>query len=730
MKKSKKGSILLSVFITIWICIVAVLSINAAESAEVASGTCGAEGDNLTWTFDSSTGKLTISGTGDMADYDIYLEPWSFYRRSIKEVEIGNGVTSIGYCAFDDYSSLESVTFGENSELTSIGSWAFDGCDSLTSIEIPSSVTSIGEWAFSDCSSLESVAFGENSELTSIGRDAFSSCSNLTSIEIPSSVTSIGVQAFMNCSSLESVAFGENSELTSIGSSAFLGCDSLTSIEIPSSVTSIGEGAFSGCIGLREFIVDDANEFYQSIDGILFSEDGATLICYPTGKTDDRYVIPSSVTSIGAQAFFQCSSLTSIEIPSSVMSIGERAFWGCGGLREFIVDDANEFYQSIDGILFSEDGATLICYPEGKTDDRYVIPSSVTSIGDSAFSYCGNLTSIEIPSSVTSIGDNAFNGCSGLTSIEIPSSVTSIGGNAFMNCSSLTSIEIPSSVTSIGGNAFMNCSSLTSIVIPESVTSIGSGAFYGCRSLYVIYNNSDLTLTIGSTEHGYLAENAILMIDKNGDKVYKEDGTEYIDTEDKFLFTKQGNTYRLIAYFGGEETITLPVNIDGNSYEIYQMRGVRNVIVPSGVTSIGDQSFYQCSSLTSIVIPSSVTSIGAVFYSCSSLERITILSRDVEIYGGSSNIPSTATIYGYAGSTAQAYAEKYDRKFIPLVVGDLNGDNILDSDDAVYLLWHTFMPDDYPIYSDCDFNQDDVVDSNDAIYLLWHTFMPDVYPIK
>ena len=263
------------------------------------SGTCGAEGDNLTWTFDSSTGTLTISGTGDMADYSSDVSvPWNSYRSSIQAVEIAEGVTSIG-------------------------NYAFYQCSSLTSIEIPSSVMSIGNYAFYWCSSLTSIEISSN--VTSIGNYAFYQCSNLTSIKIPSSVMSIGNRAFSYCSSL-------------------------TSIEIPSSVMSIGDSAFNGCSELREFIVDEANEFYQSIDGILFSEGGATLICYPIGKTDDRYVIPSSVTSIGYNAFSNCDSLTSIEIPSSV-----------------------------------------------------------TSIGDSAFSYCGNLTSIEIPSSVTSIGDNAFN---------------------------------------------------------------------------------------------------------------------------------------------------------------------------------------------------------------------------------------------------------------------------------------------------------------------------------
>jgi len=195
---------------------------------------------------------------------------------------------------------------------------------------------------------------------------------------------------------------------------------------------------------------------------------------------------------------------TSITIPSSVRSIGRDAFGGCRGLTTITVDNRNPAYASLDGALFDKNIRTLIRYPIGRNQRTYVIPSSVTSIGDYAF-ISSSLTSVTIPSSVTSIGDRVFSNCSSLTSVTIPSSVTSIGEGAFSNCYSLTSVTIPSSITSIGNWAFVSsgltsltisssvrsigqeafayCSSLTNVIIPSSVTSIGNWAFRGCNSL-------------------------------------------------------------------------------------------------------------------------------------------------------------------------------------------------------------------------------------------------------
>ena len=158
--------------------------------------------------------------------------------------------------------------------------------------------------------------------VTAIGNYAFHGCTGLTSVTIPSSVTRIGDHAFRGCTGLTSIAIPDS--VTSIGKSAFYGCTGLTSVTIPNSVTSIGASPFSDCTGLASIIVDSANPDYQSIDGVLYSKDGKTLVAYPAAKSGSSYAIPSSVTSIGVYAFFGCTGLTSVTIPNSVMELQTR----------------------------------------------------------------------------------------------------------------------------------------------------------------------------------------------------------------------------------------------------------------------------------------------------------------------------------------------------------------------------------------------------------------------
>ena len=408
--------------------------------------------------------------------------------------------------------------------LTSISESAFYGCSGLTSITFPNNVTSIGNWAFRDCSSLTSVTIP--SSVTFIGAVAFGQCRGLTSVTIPSSVTFIGASAFSGCSGLTSVTIPGS--VTYIGSNAFFGCSGLTSVTIPSSVTSISDNTFENCSALTSVIISGS---------ITSIGSGAFLRCSDLTSV----TIPASVTSIGSNAFYGCSGLTSVTIPSSVTSIGSGAFYGCSGLTSIKVESDNTVYDSRDNCnaiietvtnrlmagckntiiptsvtsigssAFSGcSGPTSVTIPNSVTSigdmaffscsalTSVTIPSSVTSIGYGAFSGCSGLTSVTIPSSVTSISEETFGNCTGLISVTIPSSVTTIGRSAFWRCSGLTSVTIPCSVTSIGNYAFRYCSGLTSVTIPASVTSIGNNAFYGCSDLSSVTVDIESPLTIAS----------------------------------------------------------------------------------------------------------------------------------------------------------------------------------------------------------------------------------------
>ena len=443
----------------------------------VASGECGVNGSNVTWTLDSN-GLLNISGSGKMKNYGSYdsqYSPWHNNRLQIQSAYIQDGVTSIGDYAFYRCSGLTGVTIPNS--VTSIGSWAFSGCSGLTGVTIPNSVTSIAEFAFNGCSGLASVTIPDS--VTSIGRDAFYGCSGLTSVMISNSITSIELNTFYGCSGLTSVMIPNG--VTSIGGNAFKGCSRLTNVAIPSSVTSIGYRVFEYCNNLTNIAVDDGNPSYISSNGILFSKNQKTLVIFPGGKIGE-YNIPDDVTSIRSDAFSSCIGLTSVIIPASVTSIGSGVFADCTGLTSIVVDDGNPSYISLNGILFSKDRKTIITFPAGKTGE-YSIPASVISIQGNAFEGCSGLTSVTIPNSVTSIGSDAFDGCSGLTSVTIPNSVTSIGNDAFYGCSRLTSVTISNGVTSIARFAFYGCSGLTSVTIPNSVTSIETEAFGACSGL-------------------------------------------------------------------------------------------------------------------------------------------------------------------------------------------------------------------------------------------------------
>ncbi|MBQ3209478.1 MAG: leucine-rich repeat protein [Alistipes sp.] len=413
--------------------------------------------------------------------------------------------------------------------VTSIGGSAFYKCTSLTSVTIPDSVTSIGVDAFYGCASLTSVyitdiaawcniSFGIYSNPLRYAGNLYLNNELVTDLIIPDGVTKIGSYAFYNCDSLTSVTIPDS--VTSIGGSAFSGCTSLTSVTMPDSVTSIGEYAFYYCDSLTSVTIPDS---VTSIGKYAFSNcDSLTSV-----------TIGNSVTKIGAWAFNDCTSLTSVTIPDSVTSIGSYAFYGCASLTSFY------------GKFSSEDKCCLI------------VDSTLVAFAPA----CGK-TSYIIPDSVTSIGDWVFCGCDSLTSVTIPDSVTSIGEDAFNSCDSLTNVTIPDSVTKIGAWAFNDCTSLTSVTIPDSVSSIGNGAFSGCTSITAFYGK--------------------------------------FSSEDKCCLIVD-STLVAFAPACGKISYIIPDYITAiGVYAFSDCTSLTNVTIPDSVTSIGNYAFSCCTSLTSV----------------------------------------------------------------------------------------------------------------------------------
>lgn len=330
-----------------------------------------------------------------------------------------------------------------------------------------------------------------------------------------------------------------------------------------------------------EVTYDDLRNAVEDEFGVKYSKDWKRLLKAPE-KLKGEYHIREGVKVIGNRAFDKYSSLTSINIPNSVTNIGEWAFYGCKSLTNIIIPSSvvnmnGNPFLGWDGdlhneskafvyerqVLFNKDKTTLIAYRS--KDTNYIIPDSVTNIGDSAFYKCEYLKSINIPDSVTNIGDYAFVGCESLTSINIPNSVTNIGRSAFCTCKSLNRINIQNGVTNIGKSAFSACKSLTCIKIPNSVTNIGNDAFSECSSL------TNINIPNSVTNIGDYA-------------------------------------------FGGCESLT-NINIPKSVTTIGEgafsnCHSLTSINIPNSVTTIGKHAFWGCESLKSINIPDSVTNIG------------------------------------------------------------------------------------------------------------------------
>jgi len=615
-----------------------------SETEAPTSGTCGAQGDNLTWTLDSE-GTLTISGKVEMLSWEgSYDTPWYSYNEKIVNVIIEDGVTTIGDYAFNSLYNLTSVTIPDS--VTSFGVVVFENSLWFENKIIENPLLIINGILIDGSRCEGDVIIPDN--VTAIVDEAFAFNEILYSITMPDSVVSIGDRAFANCKSLSSTTIPDS--VISIGDEAFWGCDRLSSITIPDSVTTIGDGAFMSC-------------------GELSS-----------------VTISKNITSISRRLFENCKSLTSITFSEIIPDFGKDVFEGTPWLEAKRTENP---FVIVNGMLI-----------DGKNNEGdIIIPDSVTDIGGGAFYDCRGLTSVTIPDSVTTIGKAAFYDCRGLTSVTIPDSVTTIGEEAFLFCK-FTSITIPDSVTSIGEGAF-RASELTTVTIPDSVTSIGIYTFAACDSLTSI--NVDPENKYYASEDGLLCNKDKTLLIQFPIGKNKEEYTipDCITTIEDYAFQGCDLT-----------TVIIPDSVTSiGEYAFKYCSQLTKVKIPESVTTIESHAFYSCNNLTTITIPYSVTDLGqGAFFECTKLTSITIENPECKIHGWDSTIYKKATIYGYEGSTAQAYAEEYHMKFVALdattTAGDANNDGTVLLNDAVLILQHLGNPDAYPLSDQAKANAD------------------------
>lgn len=422
--------------------------------------------------------------------------------------------------------------------------------------------------------------------------------------------------------SIENYAFGNNFNVTSV--------------VIPKSLVSMEGNVFSYCMSLKEIKVSKNNQYFSSENGILYDKKKKVLLQCPREMEGD-IIIPETVVKIGDNAFFNCYYLTSISIPESVTSIGKYAFHFClrllnatipknvksigvgafageARMSDIQVSEDNKYFTSENGILYDKKKKVLIQCPRAKSGE-IKIPESVTNIGEEAFEYCQNVTSIIIPESVTNIGRVAFESCENLTSVIIPQGVTQIEESTFAGCSSLKSVTIPKTVTSIDQSAFDTSVDLTIFCYKDSAAEKYAKTY--------------------KFKYQYLTDESDSSTDTENNQKLPAVGKTVTSGKNSYKVTKQGTAVAFVKMKSKSKTITIPatVKIGNTTYKVTSIaanalkgnKKLTKVTIGKNVTSIGKGAFQNCTALTKITVPDKVTSIGDLAFSgCKKMTTVTL----------------------------------------------------------------------------------------------------------
>ena len=660
----------------------------------------GANSGNSKWQESAAIGLMQVQAAQTTYNYTVGNSTYTYtiltddtikitkYKGTDESIVIpseidGKKVTVIGSSAFYGFKSLKNIEIPDG--ITSIENYAFCQCWSITSLSVPESVTSIGTGAFRFCGDLKEIKLPSNLTVLSdslFGADAnleyitFGDAEKTDTVIIPETVQKIGNYVFMNCEKIKNINLPAN--LKSIGKTCFQGCISLTGLFIPQSVESIGGGIFGDCDALQSVEIEDENNNFIFKDGILYDVKNGILVSAVNSLIPEKVIVDECTKTIDYSAFADCNNLYEIEIPQGVVNIGEKAFARLDNLK------------NID------------------------IPDSVTNITTLAFYRCNGLVSVQVPGSVTAIKNGTFRECNNLKKVILNEGVAKIEGSAFVFCSSLEQIKLPQSLMSIGSGAFDNCTSLISVELPDNAI-ISSNAFKKCKNL------SDIV--ISDTNNNYIVKNGILY-NKNMTRILCypagiKDTEFFVPDTVKTIGDFAFYGTKALESINIPDSVT---NIGTDAFG--ECSGLKEVVIPDSVTSMGEAVFYKCTSLekvklsvnitspnpavfqycsslkevvlpesmkfisffmfsyckeiTNIVLPDTLTSVlGSAFQNCDNLKNITVPKNVTTIQdyalgyyydeqSATYKKYDDFTISGYAGSKAQEYAEANGIRFIEL----------------------------------------------------------------
>lgn len=690
--KNSKKILLFAVIVTLFTLLFAL----GASAEDVAtSGSCG---EKTTWSFDSTTGKLTIGGTGDMVDFGAVTDqPWNAYASSITSVEIADTVTTVGNRAFGSLSKL-------------------------TACVVPDAATKIGYGAFSACSSLESIVIGNS--VTEIGTYAFSGCTKLKEVHIPGSVVTIQNYAFQSCTSMTSVTFEEG--VQSIRHGAFNACKALTEVVLPYSLKTFGvagsDGVFKGCTNLEKVTFLSAHATIATPkEKTLHVPEGATVYGFENSTAQNYFT-----TAETGVTFTKIPGLAGGQVGTSTMT------WS--------------FDESTGTLTIGGSGNMPSCSSTYSNKQRpwdpynvkkVVITKGITSVSNSAFRNIATIEEVILPEGITLIDNSAFKSCTALIKINLPESLTKMNYQAFNVCSSLKSIIIPKNVSNIGNGVFGSCSSLTAVIFmadsDKSITFGDSNSFGSTLTACVFCNNNasviahtavstkmtcydtltpggnanadgsvtwkfnvlsgvmtisgtgamdDFASTTAAAESGWYAHRLLVK------KLVVEEGVTSLAA---YGFINHTNLQTVsfpstltnigkyaFSVCSSLDNLTIADDVTLNDSCFNSCTSLKTLVLEEGRTSITARVFAGCTALEEVVLPSTLKTFGynvtAPFNGCTGLKTITFLNKDVTIYPATDKfaantktaLPAGVTLKAYAGGMVEQYANENGYTFTAL----------------------------------------------------------------